>query len=673
MRASTTDPFAAAPVASFELPPPLPTTKPISSSSLSTAALTPPPTLPAKKSKRRASLIGMMRGVGKAKVEEKKNAGGAASKQGSPTSARSPRKRRASIVGFMKKLASKSAPAAAEAGSEAVEGGGESPTARAGGRRKSLVEVMATLRKEIKDQTAEDLAHEALVQVAAEAAEGGSASDRPIAMPPPRTNRRRRNSLIKAASFIHKHHKKNLVRMKSLVKTTVDDDDDDDDDDDGPMPDVGRVEVDGDVGGALRGAKMSEGRSVAPDLDGAALQALLNPVKSSSAAELAELASANVLWEEANADLEAQVMELETANREWEDHAASLEAEADLVDQQRSAERAEMQVKLDAALLHTAGLEERLKEAEENEAASAAAAASGGGEAELVLKLEAKLRKASEKMEAKKKDVINLKAGHKLKLRAQVSQVKVLKRKLESADAKAEEISADAHALKSKVAALEGSLKAERARASELEVVAERNAAEASEAKEKLHAAMPGLATDGVVGDGDREEAAGEADDEAPFTIISGVMTTTGRYGPDDDEGDKHNQDAFVCIDAFDDRRAQWLFAVFDGHGSNGHDVAQWVRDAMPVDLLAHAALRSNPSGALFDCHAAMQKRLKTALGTKKCSLSGTTATVAIVRGRKLIVASVGDSCAYLGRVTKTGGTVHIEAIRLSVDHKPDE
>ena len=618
---------------------------------------------------RRTSLIAAMRGAGKGALE----GGDDGATDGG--SARPARKRRSSIFGFMQSIA-KGRGSMTEGGGGPTDGPSTS-TAEGDGvasgspksarkRRMSLVDMVSNFKAEVKEHAAEVEAGGS----DAGAVGGGSAAAGTGAASPSPTNRRRRNSLVKAAAFIHKHHKKTVKRMKSIVKTTVDDDDDDDEEE---VLETGTIKVAGDIDPHLRGASSKGDDSSAPDLDGAALQALLSPLKSADAAELADLASANVAWEEANNELQEQLEELEEANREWEEHAATLEAEAEAAEQKFAAERGELRAKIDTAALHAAKLEERLEEAVEESKASAIAAASNDGEAQLVLSLEAKVRAGSVALEKKEKEVLNMKAAHKVKLRAQVSQVKKMQRKAEASDARAKEVAADAAATKKKIAALEKALKAEKTRAFDLEEAAKRSVVEMAELEEKLKTAVPVAPTAGVDVEAGADEAAGSADEDAAFAVTSGVATIVGRYSEDDDEGDKHNQDSFVCIDAFDDRQAQWLFGVFDGHGSNGHDVSQWVRDAMAADLLANASLRSNPSAALFECHANMQKRLTGALGSKKCSLSGTTSTVVIVRGEKMICASVGDSCAYLGRVKRVGGEVQIEAVMLSVDHKPDE
>ena len=161
-------------------------------------------------------------------------------------------------------------------------------------------------------------------------------------------------------------------------------------------------------------------------------------------------------------------------------------------------------------------------------------------------------------------------------------------------------------------------------------------------------------------------------------SIKAGVVSMVGRYSADDEDGEKKkNQDAFFVIDAFDDTPGQWVIALFDGHGSNGHIVSKYVRDALPGMLMQRSralACRAEAPAALIECHEELQLSLKHTLGTKICSLSGTTSTCVLVRGRTLFCSSVGDSGAFIGRVKRgSGNAASIEVIRVAVDHKPEE
>ena len=59
-------------------------------------------------------------------------------------------------------------------------------------------------------------------------------------------------------------------------------------------------------------------------------------------------------------------------------------------------------------------------------------------------------------------------------------------------------------------------------------------------------------------------------------SIYAGFRTTKG-YNPK--RPDKANQDRILITSKFNNASNQWVFWVFDGHGTDGHLVSQFVRD----------------------------------------------------------------------------------------------
>ncbi|KAG1665674.1 hypothetical protein FOA52_005464 [Chlamydomonas sp. UWO 241] len=128
------------------------------------------------------------------------------------------------------------------------------------------------------------------------------------------------------------------------------------------------------------------------------------------------------------------------------------------------------------------------------------------------------------------------------------------------------------------------------------------------------------------------------------------------------------NQDSMFVYDAFP-ARARLLFGVFDGHGSSGHDVSGFVREALPGALYDRLADGMAPEDALPAVIASVNARLETAPRDRgptcpgcggqcgvclpRCGFdaynSGTTAVVSILEGSTLTTAWVGDSRAVLG------------------------
>mmetsp|Transcript_5238 Transcript_5238/g.10634 ORF Transcript_5238/g.10634 Transcript_5238/m.10634 type:complete len:360 (+) Transcript_5238:2-1081(+) len=125
------------------------------------------------------------------------------------------------------------------------------------------------------------------------------------------------------------------------------------------------------------------------------------------------------------------------------------------------------------------------------------------------------------------------------------------------------------------------------------------------------------------------------------------------------------NQDDF-CIFCSDDTR---IYGVFDGHGPCGHDVSNFVQLALSRNLVQHPQFQDDPEKALTMAFAQTQHQCVRCQSESQldCSLSGTTATLAVRRGGVLYAAHVGDSRAVLAR--DRGG--ELEAEDLTRDHKP--
>lgn len=128
----------------------------------------------------------------------------------------------------------------------------------------------------------------------------------------------------------------------------------------------------------------------------------------------------------------------------------------------------------------------------------------------------------------------------------------------------------------------------------------------------------------------------------------------------------KVNQDRACKVLNFGGDDEKVFFGVFDGHGSLGHDVSQFVSTKLPNFMLKQENLDSNPpaaiSEAFLECNRALTK------GPIDCTFSGTTAIVCYLHGKKLYSCNAGDSRAVLGK--KVGEK--LVAVPLSSDHKPD-
>lgn len=106
------------------------------------------------------------------------------------------------------------------------------------------------------------------------------------------------------------------------------------------------------------------------------------------------------------------------------------------------------------------------------------------------------------------------------------------------------------------------------------------------------------------------------------------------------------NQDDF-CIFRADE---VCILGVFDGHGPYGHIIASLVRDLLPKLLVQDSAFSTDLGKALDTAFAQVQGYcfdLQTSLEFD-CSISGTTATVVVIREGAMHVAHVGNSRAVL-------------------------
>jgi len=114
------------------------------------------------------------------------------------------------------------------------------------------------------------------------------------------------------------------------------------------------------------------------------------------------------------------------------------------------------------------------------------------------------------------------------------------------------------------------------------------------------------------------------------------------------------------------------IIGVYDGHGEHGHHVSRFVKDRLAAELQkidrANLSDAQTAERALAEAHERTQEALKSS--GIDVSLSGSTACTALKRGRRLLVANVGDSRAVLGRLDPATG--RLLARDLSEDHKPD-
>ena len=125
-----------------------------------------------------------------------------------------------------------------------------------------------------------------------------------------------------------------------------------------------------------------------------------------------------------------------------------------------------------------------------------------------------------------------------------------------------------------------------------------------------------------------------------------------------------HNQDCYIIQHDLQSQKGQYLFAVCDGHGTEGHHVSQMIKNSL-ISTVERKLFRCNPADALKK---AVQEISEKILHSKiDVDFSGSTLVCVLIIGDFLICANIGDSRAVLG--SNLNDWV---AIDLTKDQKPN-
>ena len=160
----------------------------------------------------------------------------------------------------------------------------------------------------------------------------------------------------------------------------------------------------------------------------------------------------------------------------------------------------------------------------------------------------------------------------------------------------------------------------------------------------------------------------------------------------------KQNQDSYVLIENVFDLETFSIFAVFDGHGSNGHLVSQFIKRKAEEYFTDPFTYSKNPQSALT-CEKVLEKLkqnnyaiitrfnsvVHNDLESEKFDInfSGSTCVIVFHVSSTLIISNCGDSRAIVIKdetkhKNKTASpnsnviTSNYHTAQLSVDHKPD-
>jgi len=110
------------------------------------------------------------------------------------------------------------------------------------------------------------------------------------------------------------------------------------------------------------------------------------------------------------------------------------------------------------------------------------------------------------------------------------------------------------------------------------------------------------------------------------------------------------------------------ILAVLDGHGEHGDYVSAWFRDQLITEMFNHPAWVNNLKEAVADAIAKVERDLLRNFRIDT-EFSGTTLSMAIVRGNELTGVNIGDSRVIMGKQEGGGSMTPVE---ITFDHKPD-
>lgn len=127
----------------------------------------------------------------------------------------------------------------------------------------------------------------------------------------------------------------------------------------------------------------------------------------------------------------------------------------------------------------------------------------------------------------------------------------------------------------------------------------------------------------------------------------------------------KKNQDALIMMD--DPTTNSLIICVLDGHGEHGDGVSISFREQLPVEMMNHPSWATDIKKAAADAIAKVEHSVirNFRIDTE---FSGTTLSMAIVRGNTITGVNIGDSRVIIGKEEEG----KIVAEEFTHDHKPD-
>ena len=158
-----------------------------------------------------------------------------------------------------------------------------------------------------------------------------------------------------------------------------------------------------------------------------------------------------------------------------------------------------------------------------------------------------------------------------------------------------------------------------------------------------------------------------ESTTEAPLTQLPLAAVASASMTGFDPERPKQNQDNFAATASFMGDPAHGLFAVFDGHGPNGHRVSKLLASSLGQSL-QNEMDRSLPLPTVVKRGFTRQndELLKSSVD---CAISGATCAALLLTTESALTAHVGDCRCVAGVVGADG---QIESCEWTCDQKPD-
>jgi len=127
----------------------------------------------------------------------------------------------------------------------------------------------------------------------------------------------------------------------------------------------------------------------------------------------------------------------------------------------------------------------------------------------------------------------------------------------------------------------------------------------------------------------------------------------------------KKNQDALIMFD--DQSTNSLILCVLDGHGEHGDGVATTFQTQLANEIITHPSWATDIKKACADSIAKVERSVISNLRIDT-EFSGTTLSMAIIRGNKITGVNVGDSRVIIGKQIE-GDMI---AEEFTHDHKPD-